>query len=303
MTAEEVAEQLLISASKVSRMETGHRGVTLRDVRDLCDLYGVTDTGLRDELKELAAEGKQPGWWAAYELNQFAQYVGLETAATEVWYYRALTIPGLLQTEGYVRALNKELISPSSPEQEAEWIEVRLKRQQRLTEPPPLRLRALLDESVLRRIVGRPDVMAEQIDRMIELADDPHADVAVQVLPFASGANPAMESTFNLLKFVQPEPPIVYVEGLSGWMYLERPEDVSRYEQVFGRLQEIALTPEESVQFMTTISSAYKRSLFAESDAVLALRPGKKLLPSRCRVGDDWPVLVLGVADANPPHR
>jgi transcriptional regulator with XRE-family HTH domain len=258
MTVEQVAEQLLCSPSKVSRMETGQRGATQRDMRDLCELYGVTDETQREAMMELAAEGRQPGWWSAYELDYFAQYVGLETAATEVWYFKALTMPGLLQTEDYVRALNKELISVPIAEREADLVEVRLKRQQRLTESPPLRMRVVLDEGALRRVVGGPLVMADQLDWLVEMAGHPDTDIDIQVVPFSAGANPAMESTFNVLHFGGPEPSVVYVEGLSGWMYLERSQDTDRYQRVFQRLREIALTPQESIEMAAEISSAYR---------------------------------------------
>jgi transcriptional regulator with XRE-family HTH domain len=258
MTVEQVAEHLLCSPSKVSRMETGQRGATQRDVRDLCELYGVTDEAQREAMRELAAEGRQPGWWSAYELDYFAQYVGLETAATEVWYYKALTIPGLLQTEDYVGALNEELIPLAPAARTSDWVEVRMKRQQRLTESPPLRMRVVLDEGVLRRVVGGPRVMADQLDWLVEMAGHPDTDIDIQVLRFSSGASPAMESTFNVLHFASPEPPVVYVEGLSGWMYLDRPQDAERYRRVFQRLQEIALTPQESLEMAAEISSAYR---------------------------------------------
>jgi transcriptional regulator with XRE-family HTH domain len=260
MTVDQVAERLLCSPSKVSRMETGQRGATLRDVRDLCDLYGVTDEAQRESMMELAAEGKQPGWWSGYELYQFAQYVGLETAAAELWSYKALTIPGLLQTEDYVHALNKELIPAPAIEREAAFVEVRLKRQQRLTESPPLRMRVILDEGALRRVVGGPLVMAGQLDWLVEMVSHPDADIDIQVVPFSAGAGPAMESTFNLLWFAPPEPSVVYVEGLSGWMYLDREQDTARYRQVFERLREIALTPQESLQLVAEVSSVYRNA-------------------------------------------
>ena len=264
LTVEQVAAHLLCSPSKVSRMETGQRGATRRDVRDLCDLYGVTQAASREHMMELATEGKQPGWWTSYDLNRFAVYVGLETAAVGLAYYKALTMPGLLQTEDYARAMNRTVIPGLTPEQIEENVEVKLKRQQRLTGVPILSVRAVIDEAVLRRVVGGPRVMAGQLGRLVELVRSPEADVTIQVIPFGVGAHAAMESTFNLLEFPNPEPSVVYVEGLAGWIYFDRPEDISRYKRIFDHLQAIALSPAESIALVARLGEEYKRMKWAE---------------------------------------
>ena len=115
LTVEQVAEQLLCSPSKVSRMETGHRGATLRDIRDLCDLYGVSDPAQRERMAKLAAEGKQQGWWQPYEL-EFATYVGLEAAATSLSDFHSIIVPGLLQTPEYARAMHQADFAEYTPE-------------------------------------------------------------------------------------------------------------------------------------------------------------------------------------------
>ena len=122
-TVDQVAEQLLCSPSKVSRMETGSRAATLRDVRDLCDLYEVTDPAERERLSKLATDGKQQGWWQPYEL-QFATYVGLEAEATTLIDFRCTTVPGLLQTAGYARAMHAAGTPEIAPERIEEYIEV-----------------------------------------------------------------------------------------------------------------------------------------------------------------------------------
>jgi transcriptional regulator with XRE-family HTH domain len=157
LTVEQVAERLLCSASKVSRMETGQRGATQRDVRDLCEIYGIAGEAERGRLMTLAKEGKQQAWWQPHELDYFATYVGLEHAATSLCYYQSTIVPGLLQTVDYARAMYRgSLPSEFTPERADELIEVRLRRQQVLTREPPLRLLAVFDESVLHRVVGDP---------------------------------------------------------------------------------------------------------------------------------------------------
>jgi transcriptional regulator with XRE-family HTH domain len=255
LTVEQVAERLLCSPSKVSRMETGQRGATLRDVRDLARIYGLTDQDKIDNLMNLARAGKEQGWWQGYNLD-FATYVGLEEAAVSLSFYMPMLIPGLLQTPGYVRALHEADIQNYTAERVDEAVEVRLKRQQILTRDPPLQLSVVLDEAVLHRAVGGPAVMAEQLDRLITAGNLPN--VTINVIPFAVGAHPAMDSLFEILDFGSTAPQVVYVEGLMGYIYLDRAQDISRYAQVFDRLRALAMTSEESAGLIAKIRTQYK---------------------------------------------
>jgi transcriptional regulator with XRE-family HTH domain len=254
LTVDQVAERLLCSPSKVSRMETGHRGATLRDVRDLCDLYGVTGEGERDRLMTLAKEGKQQGWWQSYDLP-YSTYIGLEAEAVSIKDYDSAVIPGLLQTPEYVRALHEDVAPqrdapPLAPDVIDQRVEERLRRQEllRRTEPPPLEFWAVLDEAVLHRVIGSPEVMRAQLRHLINVSN--LANVTVQIVPFTVGAHPALGSTFNILQFSGPLADVVYVEGLLGWIYLERPEDIARYRNAFERLSEIAMDPGDSTDLI-----------------------------------------------------
>jgi transcriptional regulator with XRE-family HTH domain len=244
LTVEQVAGSLLCSASKVSRMETGHGLATPRDIRDLCDLYDVTNQGERDHLLELAREGKRQGWWQPYDLP-YSTYVGLEADATATKYYQSTIIPGLLQTADYARAMHEVVIPRLAPERIDELVEVRMTRQRRLTEDPLLDTSAVIDEAALRRMVGGPLVMRTQLNWLVAMAHRPN--VTIQVIPYAAGAHPAMDSTFRILEFAGSIPAVVYVEGLVGWMYLHRPSDISRYQEIFQSLCAIALSPQDSI--------------------------------------------------------
>jgi transcriptional regulator with XRE-family HTH domain len=258
LTVEQVGARLLCSPSKVSRMETGQRGATARDVRDLCDLYGVTSPDERSRMAKLAAEGKQQGWWQSYELDYFATFVGLEEAATVIKMYQSTTIPGLLQTPDYVRAMSGVLVPEVSAERTEELVEVKRRRQGRLSGEPPLPLSVVLDEAVLHRAVGGPAAMAVQLDRLIEATKI--YKVTIQVIPYSAGAHAAMDSTFTIMEFADPVSSVVYVEGLVGWIYIERPQDVVRYEQVFGRLCDSALSPQDSIELIEKVSANYLRA-------------------------------------------
>jgi transcriptional regulator with XRE-family HTH domain len=255
LTVEQVAERLEFSPSKVSRLETGQRGATARDVRDFCDLYGVSDTEERDRLLNLAREGKQHGWWQSYDLA-FSTYVGLEAAAVALKYYQTSIVPGLFQTSDYTQAISEATVPRLPAERKAELLEVKLKRQRMLEQSPPLEVWAVLDEAALHRVVGGQSVMAQQLDRLTELATMPN--VTIQVIAYRAGAHAAMDSTFNILDFAGSMASVVYVEGLVGWIYLDRPQDIDRYQQVFLHLREKALSPQESIKLIAEIAEKYR---------------------------------------------
>lgn len=255
LTVEQVAEHLLCSPSKVSRMETGHRGATLRDVRDLCRFYDLTDPAQVAHLMDLAREGKQQAWWQSHELDSFTTYVGLEQAATSVMYYQSSIVPGLLQTVEYAQAMYAASTpSEFTPERVSEHIDVRIRRQQVLTRDPPLRLRAVCDEAVLHRVVGGPAVMAAQLRHLKEATTMPN--VTLQVIPYAAGAHPAMDNMFTILELGDVAP-VVYVEGLMGSLYFEREHDIAKYRQVFDYLCSLALDPQETIELVSEIGSQY----------------------------------------------
>lgn len=255
LTVEQVSEQLLCSPSKVSRMETGHRGATLRDVRDLCQIYGLTDTAQVEYLMGLVREAKQQAWWQSYDLD-YATYVGLEQAATTLCYYQSTIVPGLLQTVGYARAMHEgSMPAEFTPARVDALIEVRMRRQQVLTRDPPMQLRVVLDEAVLHRVVGGPEVMAGQLRHFNTIAKRPN--VTLQVIPFSVGAHPAMENMFNIIEFGDVAPHVVYVEGLMGWLFLERENDVTRYVQVFKYLCELALDPKDTIELISEVGARY----------------------------------------------
>lgn len=255
LTVEQVAERLLFSMSKLSRMETGHGVATLRDIRDLCDLYGVTDEAERERMMQLARESKQQGWWQSYDLD-FDTYVGLEADAIAIRRYQSTIVPGLLQTRDYARVVHEVVIPRLSQERVDELVEVRMMRQQLLTQNPAPRFWVVLDEAVLHRMVGGPVAMSTQLDRLIEVTELPN--VTIQIVPYDAGAHPAMDSAFSMLDFASSVASVVYVEGLVGWIYLDNPQDLQRYRQVFERLCAIALTPQESIELIARVGAQHK---------------------------------------------
>jgi transcriptional regulator with XRE-family HTH domain len=258
LTVEQVAERLLCSPSKVSRMETGQRGATLRDVRDLCEIYGVTGESRIAHLMDLAREGKQQGWWQSYDLD-YATYVGLEEAAVALSYFQSSIVPGILQTRGYARAIHEGGFQEYEPGRIDEHVAVRTRRQRLLNRDPPLHVAVVLDEAVLHREVGGPAVMSEQLQHFVDMAKLP--TVTIQVIPFSAGAHPAMDSMFDILEFAGSAPSVVYVEGLMGWLYLERVADISRYVRIFELLCSVALAPKESIELIQEMQARHNNAL------------------------------------------
>jgi transcriptional regulator with XRE-family HTH domain len=245
LTIDEVGEKLECSASKISRIETGHVGVTPRDVRDLLEVYGIEDDG-REALVQLAREARMKGWWHAYNEVFTGSFVGLESDATSLHTHQALLVPGLLQTEGYTRAVIRA-IRPDADEAEVERrVAGRVTRQRLLTDPHPPAYWAVIDEAVLHRTVGGPAIMRAQLERLVELAALPH--VTLQVVPFTAGGHAGMESPFLILGFPeQADPDVVYVEYTTTGVYLEQPSDVHRYTLMFDHLRAAALKPDDTV--------------------------------------------------------
>jgi transcriptional regulator with XRE-family HTH domain len=249
LTVEEVAERLLCSPSKVSRMETGHGVAAPRDIRDLCDLYEVRDQAERDRMMQLSHESKRHGWWQSYDLP-YSTYVGLEVEALSISDFQSSVVPGLLQTADYARAGHEGAMPRLSAADIERRIEAKLTRQALLTQADPPSFKAVLDEAVLHRVVGGPHVMRVQLERLIEAARLPN--VTLQVITFDVGAHPGLESNFNILDLPATSG-VVFVEGLVGSIYLERPDDVDRYRRVFARLQEIALSPKDTIAAIARI--------------------------------------------------
>ncbi|MFD8884297.1 helix-turn-helix domain-containing protein [Streptomyces erythrochromogenes] len=250
LTSTQVAQHLLISQPKVSHLENGRRAISPRDVRDLCGLYHVRDQQVIDSLMEMAGEANRQGWWVACGKVPYAVYIGMETAAAAVRSYEPLVIPGLLQTPAYASAVTAETIPLATEEQIAVRLEVRLRRQSRVHHPArSIRLEVVLDESALRRVVGSPEIMREQLEYLNRLGEQPH--ITVQVLPHSAGAHPGILGQFTILDFPDTATGTVYLERFTSDLYLEKRSDVRHYGAMFDRIQAQALNPELTRRFIT----------------------------------------------------
>jgi transcriptional regulator with XRE-family HTH domain len=268
LTIEEVAKALECSVSKVSRLETGKGIPYRRDVRDLLDLYHVTDQATRDRLMRWVREGQRQGWWDAYSdvldpedplLLHSLRYIALEQDASEVRGFESILVHGLLQTEDYARAVLSTLSAAgrwggerrgADPGMIDRLVELRMRRQERLyATEDPLRLHVLLDESVLHRLVGGAQVMRGQLERL--LADAQRPNITIQVLPTRAGAHPSVAGSFVVLIYPgSDDNDLVCIESHLGELYLEKDHDVHIYRQIFDVMAGMCLTPEQSAKLI-----------------------------------------------------
>jgi transcriptional regulator with XRE-family HTH domain len=255
LTCDEVAARLDCSASKISRIETGHVSVSPRDVRDLLGIYGVPDDQ-RDSLSQLARESRHKGWWQGYGDSvqpHLATYLGVESAASEIRQYSAGRIPILLQTEDYARAVVTGGRAGAGwyPGPADRMVEMLMERQ-RLAAASPPQVWAVLDEAALRREVGGREVMREQIGHLVDLGS--MKTMFLQVIPFSSGAYVAMDMPFVILAFPDPaDPDVVGIGYPTGVLWVEDLAEVHRFTTFFHHLQAAALSLDDSAALMTSV--------------------------------------------------
>jgi hypothetical protein len=196
----------------------------------------------------MARDGHRKGWWAVYDdvmPTGFGIYVGLEEEAAGLRIYESQVVNGLLQTAEYARAVLREVHKKDSPEHMRRLAEFRLKRQEALARVDPPDLWLIFDESVIRRTVGGPDVMHEQLEHLVLASQWPN--VTLQVLPFSSGAHPALMGAFSIIEFPERgDPDVVYVDSWGGSIYLEKDRDVRACAEAFDRLRAAAISPGDS---------------------------------------------------------
>jgi transcriptional regulator with XRE-family HTH domain len=250
LTQENVSRHFEWHAAKVTRIETARVAVTARDVKDLLTLYNVRDEEYREALVELARLSRERTWWTDYrDIMRPGNFIGLEAGAAAMRTWEPIIVPGLLQTEGYMRALLRTGRPDDSVADLERRISLRLTRQGRLTGNRPLELHAIVDESAVRRVIGGDEAMAQQWKRLIEVSQLPN--VMLQVLPFEAGAHQFLGGSAALLEFQETTHlDVVYLEGLAGDLYEEQPHEVAQYRQEFDRLSAKALDRRDTIKMI-----------------------------------------------------
>ncbi len=273
---DEAARILECDRSKISRIETGERGIRAKELRELLTEYGVP-AAEQEALLAIAHRGRENGWWLDYRdvLSPAAQdYIIMEIAATEILAYEPNQVPDLLQTLGYMRAAAAADPRYTSAEQRAHALEVKLNRQRVVIGGRAPSLDIVMTEGALRQSVGPPRVMREQLDRLASLADAGFADdlggdvpegqrsrVSLRVLPFKAGAHAVAGcGPMTLLRFAEtPEIGIIHLAALSGGISLESREEVARYLRTFAGLRSAALPSSRSAHLIRAVARSYDR--------------------------------------------
>ncbi len=242
--------------SKLTRIENDKSRVLVRDVKRLLGLYKV-EGDAADAMLELARLAREPDWWHQYSgaiPKWFQVYVVLEASASHVFQYEAEFVPGVMQTEDYTRAIMSTAPSADTDDEIADKVTVRAARQARLGGDDALEFWAVLNESVIRRLVGGRGVMREQIEHLIKLAR--LRNVTLQVLPFSAGEHGAMHGTFTLLKFRgADDPDKVYMEQQTSCLYIQKADEVDTYRLISDHLRARALDPNQTIEMLRAVAA------------------------------------------------
>jgi transcriptional regulator with XRE-family HTH domain len=253
---EEVAAQLGVAPSTRSRIETGKAPTKSAYLNQMLEMYGVVDQAQRQVLVDMAREGHRKGWWAAYDdvlPSGFDIYVGLEAETAAIRSYEITVVPGLLQTPDYARAVLREMFPRHSVAQIDRLVDLRIQRQHRLDDNPPLELWVILDEAVIRRPVGGAAVMRQQLLHLLSMADRP--GLTLQVLPFSCGAHAGHGGPFSVLEFPnRSDSEVAYLESVAGSLYMEKDREVRARTEAFDRLRAAALAPGASADLIAQLA-------------------------------------------------
>ena len=254
LTIDEVAQRLEVSPAKISRIERGRVSVRPRDVSDLLDQYEIQGSQ-RDNLLTLTREARQQGWWHSYDdvLSEGTDtFVGLEAEAEAIRLYEVQFVPGLLQTSEYARAIIGAHYRSEKPEQIERRVELRMARQQLVIEQNNTRVWAVLDEAVLRRHMGPPEVMQSQYRRLLEFSE--MKNVTIQVSPLDIGVYSGVPVGFAIMQLPRPDPQVVVIEYRGGVLYIEKSEDVTMHADMFDLMIANAKGPEESITYISKLA-------------------------------------------------
>jgi transcriptional regulator with XRE-family HTH domain len=257
LTQEQVSVQMDWSLSKVIRIEAGSVGISTNDLKALLRLYGVTGETETQEFLDLGRLARRRAWWNEYKEvlpPKFLEFIGLEADAQVHRNFQSVAVPGLMQTRAYAEAM---VIGTAphdlDPDTVDRLVQVRLRRRTGVLdrEDPPTIL-AILDESVLRRIVGSPAIMREQLEFLVECAQRP--TVTVRVLPFTAGPHPVMAGASLILEFPDADDrQVLYVENAMTGDILEQRKEMGTYDRAFARLEQLALDPAASVALVKKV--------------------------------------------------
>jgi len=255
----DTAAALGCSISKVQKIEAGDVGVVRAELMLMLDTYGATAPGLREELLQLQRLGKQRGWWSTFGQlpAPFATFLGLESAARAIHIFEPLMVTGLLQTEEYARAIAETCEPGLTPEQVEKQVKLRIERQQQVLDHDPPSIWVILDEAVIRRQVGGPAIMAQQLRKLHSLS----RSITLQIVPFTHGSYPGVRGGLTIFEFDERmHSPVGYVESNAGNLYMERSEELHGCNVTFRHMTAVALSKQESLKLISAAIRGFEEA-------------------------------------------
>lgn len=262
LTREEVIEQCPISKSTLRRAENAEARPNRSTLHHLLTRYGV-DSTTRAEIDALWEEAGKQDFLRPFHSDlrrDYKAWIACEDGAAHVRSYESLFVPGLGQTRDYAAAVIQGVWPSATATDLDHHVQARLERQAVLTRPKPVTLTAVMDEAALRRVVGGPHVMAEQMRHLQTLAERPH--ISLHVIPWGVGAHPGMPGSFAVASFAKAtEPAVVYIDGMAGDVLLESEQDVEHYTEIFTALEAVALNTDDSLALIAEAAHEFSQEL------------------------------------------
>ncbi|AOU79747.1 DNA-binding protein [Streptomyces albus] len=261
VSLEQAAERIGGEKSKISRQETGRQGVRKLELEALFELYSVTDERLKTALTTLSRESRRKNWWAPYSDlvgEEFQEHLSVESEAARIQLFQPLLVPGIFQTREYAEVLIREAEQDTDNERIESLVTIRTERQKLLHEKKPQVL-CLLDEAVLRRAIGGPEIMEKQLQRLLDVSNPPW--LTIQVIPFGQGWHAGLDGGFSIYTYPDPmDLDAVNLAYLDGLLYLEEDEPVERYKLAFDQLRGSALPSKQSMELITRAMRDLKKT-------------------------------------------
>jgi hypothetical protein len=245
------------SLSKMIRIETASTGISANDLKALLPFYGITDKERTEQLVTLARAARERPWWSAYRdvaPPALLKLIDYESAASVIRQFETMFVPGILQTEDYARAVIQDYYDdrPSS-ERVAALVDLRTRREELLDRENPPQFFFMLDESVIRRVVGGPSTMRKQLHRLIEVAE--MRNVTVEVVSFAAGLHPGMKGPFEIIEFAEAaDEDVVFLESPRGDIISDSTDETLHYREEFERVGKSSLSPRDSISYLNRVA-------------------------------------------------
>jgi Domain of unknown function (DUF5753) len=240
------------SLSKMIRIENAASSISINDLRVLMQLYGITDERQAADLEGLAREARKRSWWRSYSNvapSTLIELIDYESAASSVRQFETMFVPGILQTEEYARTVLQNYYDKRPTSELAALVDLRTRREDLLNREGAPQFTFILDEPVIRRLVGGSAVMRRQLERLAEVAQLPN--ITIEIVPFSAGLHPGTKGPFEIVEFADAVGEfVVFLESARGDVISDKLEETQSYGEAFERIREKSLGPDGTIDFL-----------------------------------------------------